>query len=152
LKDLLTYIGDVGRMHAANRAIAVVIDAGEGLTATVDRSLMEGALLNLVLNAIDATPDGGTIQLRAVDREQMLHMEVQNAGPAIALEDLARVFEPFFTTKPAGTGLGLAIARGIARAHGGDLWVKTNAADAVTFTLAVPKNPSEDHRKELPNG
>ena len=152
VRDLVTYIGDVARMHASSRAIEINTQANEGLIAILDRSLMEGALLNLMLNAIDATPDSGTIQLRAVEEGQMLHLEVQDSGPAIAAQHLERIFEPFFTTKPAGTGLGLAIARGIARAHGGDLWVKTNTSKGVTFTLAVQKDYSEHIRKEMGHG
>lgn len=143
IKDLLTYIGDLARMHSANRVIDVDVTADYGSVAVADRSLLEGALLNLVLNAIDASPDGGTIHLRAVDNGRMLHLKVQNSGRAIAHEDLERIFEPFFTTKPTGTGLGLAIARGIAQAHGGDLSVESNTPQAVTFTLAVPKDRSE---------
>ena len=148
LLDLLTYVGDVGTMHAENRPIEIIADAPENLTAVLDNSLIEAALLNLVLNAIDAIPEAGSIHLRSTRFGQMIHIDVENSGPAISPEHLGHVFEPFFTTKATGTGLGLAIARGIATAHGGDLWVSNNVNGSVTFTLAVPAIPPEDLPKD----
>ena len=67
----------------------------------------------------------------------MVRLDVENSGNMIAELNLAHVFEPFFTTKPGGTGLGLAIARGIAMAHGGDLWVSGNRDGAVVFSMTI---------------
>jgi signal transduction histidine kinase len=107
------------------------------MLATIDQSQIEGALVNLCLNAVDATPNGGRIEVRSrADRNRLL-LEVQNSGPKIALDNLGQVFEPFFTTKPGGTGLGLAIARAAAVAHGGDLYVSKNEDGMVVFTLEL---------------
>jgi signal transduction histidine kinase len=103
----------------------------------IDVSQVEGALLNLVLNAIDALEEGGTITLSATQEENLLRVDVQNSGPQIPASVLDRIFEPFFTTKPAGTGLGLAIARGAARAHGGDLSLRNNQDGCVTFSMTL---------------
>jgi signal transduction histidine kinase len=137
INELLSYIGDVTKMHAARRSISITSDGTEELFAEVDASLLEGALLNLALNAVDATPENGTIDMRAAKTENLLCIRIQNSGPAIPAADLEHIFEPFFTTKPSGTGLGLAIARGIARAHCGDLWVSANEDGCVTFSMTL---------------
>ena len=152
MKELLTYIGDVTKMHATRHAIAVTSNLTSELPAEVDSSLVEGALLNLTLNAIDATPADGTIQLRATASDNMLCVDVQNSGPAIPPSDLEQIFEPFFTTKPTGTGLGLAIAKGIARAHGGDVWVSNNEDGCVTFSMTMAGASANDVREGVVHG
>jgi signal transduction histidine kinase len=82
----------------------------------------------------------------------LLFIDVENTGSKIRDEDLKQIFEPFFTTKPGGTGLGLAIARGVAIAHGGDLFVSKNEDDAVVFTMTLLKNPTSLEAKEGADG
>lgn len=152
INELLSYIGDVTKMHAARRSITVTSDVTVQLAAQVDASLVEGALLNLTLNAIDATPENGTIDLIAKANENILYIDVQNSGPAIPGSDLERIFEPFFTTKPTGTGLGLAIVRGIARAHGGDVWVSNNEDGRVTFSMTLADTSASAVQVGVANG
>jgi signal transduction histidine kinase len=137
--DIVRHIADVTRMRAAGRSIEVKCQVEEEVLAELDGAQLEGALLNLSLNALDATPDGGHVDLRARRDRNMVRFDVENSGDMIPESNLASVFEPFFTTKPGGTGLGLAIARGIAVAHGGDLWVSANRDGAVAFSMTVPK-------------
>jgi signal transduction histidine kinase len=151
INELLSYIGDVTKMYAAKRSITVTSNLTTELPANVDASLVEGALLNLTLNAVDATPVDGSIELSAVIDESVLRIEIKNSGQAISPVDLERIFEPFFTTKPTGTGLGLAIARGIARAHGGDVWVSNNQYGCVTFAMTLADS-AHDVRPGVVNG
>lgn len=137
MNELLSYISEITKAHAARRFIAIISDLKEEISIDIDVRQVEGALLNLVLNAIDATPDRGTIKLSAVSGGEMLTIQIQNSGPAIPAKDLDRIFEPFFTTKPAGTGLGLAIAKGTSRVHGGDLWLSSNEDGRVTFSMSL---------------
>jgi signal transduction histidine kinase len=137
MNDLLTYIAAVTRAHAASRGITIVSELEGDLPVDIDAPQMEGALLNLVLNAIDATPSGGTIRLNASLAGNVLSIDVEDSGPGIAEADLAQIFEPFFTTKPAGTGLGLAIAKSAAIAHGGDLRLSQNRDGCVTFSMKL---------------
>ena len=88
IKELLTYICDLTKMHAAQHSIAVTLNLADELSVEVDASLVEGALLNLTLNAIDATPENGTIELRAALNDNLLCIEDQNSGPAISAPDL----------------------------------------------------------------
>ena len=152
INELLSYIGDVTRMHAAKRSIVVQADGTAELPAEVDAPLVEGALLNLTLNAIDATPAQGTIALTVTATGKTLRIDINNSGPSIPAADLERIFEPFFTTKPAGTGLGLAIARGIARAHGGDVWVSSNEDGRVTFSMTLIDSSTGDGPEGVVNG
>ena len=137
MNDQLSYIAAATRAHGASRGIAIVSELDNELSANVDASQIEGALLNLVLNAIDATPNGGTVKLNASLTGNVLKIEVEDSGPAIPEADIPRIFEPFFTTKPAGTGLGLAIARRAAIAHGGDLLLSQNRDGCVTFSMTL---------------
>lgn len=143
LGDIARHIADVTRIRAAGKSVAVSCRPGEEIYAEIDPAQMEGALLNLSLNALEATPPGGRIELRTRNDHAMACIDVENSGPAIPETHLHRVFEPFFTTKPGGTGLGLAIARGIAVAHDGDLWVSANSNGEVVFTMSVAKGNSE---------
>ncbi len=145
ISDVVRHIADVTRMRAADRSINVRCHlCSEEIFAEADAAQLEGALLNLSLNALDATPAGGHVELRTRNDEDTVVVEVEDSGRAIPDSHLARVFEPFFTTKANGTGLGLAIARGVAVAHGGDLWVSANSDGAVVFTMTFTKNFAEE--------
>ena len=140
INDQLSYIAAVTRAHAASRGITIVSELEGALLAEIDAPQMEGALLNLVLNAIDATPSGGTVKLNASLTGNVLRIDIEDSGPAIPEADLPQIFEPFFTTKPAGTGLGLAIARSAAIAHGGDLHLSQNRDGCVTFSMTLSRS------------
>lgn len=100
--------------------------------------VLEQALVNLVVNAIEACPAGGaTIHVRAERAANGTHIIVADDGQGIVPEARARVFEPFFTTKPNGTGLGLTTAREAMRAIGGDLLLESSAWGA-RFVIVVP--------------
>lgn len=150
--DILGHIADITRMRASGRIIEVTSKVTGNATALIDPSQLEAALLNLSLNALDATPDHGSIELRCRDASDKLCIDVENSGPRISDDNLNRIFEPFFTTKPHGTGLGLATARGIAIAHGGDLFVSNNQEGAVVFTMMLLKKPANRDMEEISNG
>lgn len=137
LADILRHVANVTRMRGLGNSISVRCEASEGQIIDVDASQIESALVNLSMNAIDATPSGGTILLNCWNETGKVHVEVENSGPAIPDEALAHIFEPFFTTKAHGTGLGLAISRAVARAHGGDLVVSKNRVGSVAFRMTL---------------
>jgi two-component system nitrogen regulation sensor histidine kinase NtrY len=103
-----------------------------------DRDQVLQVLLNLVRNALDAMPSGGTLRLAARRAGAGVAFAVSDTGPGVPPADLPRVFEPYFTTKEGGTGLGLAIARRIAEEHGGSLEVESEPGRGATFTLTLP--------------
>ena len=151
LVGILEHIVDLTKMHASGRNLAVSYELCGNTHASIDQSQIEAALVNLCLNAVDATPEGGRIEVRSRNDGRRLLLDVENSGPRIEPEHLKQVFEPFFTTKPGGTGLGLAIARGVALAHGGDLYVSRNEDGMVVFTLEINET-RVDSASEVSNG
>jgi signal transduction histidine kinase len=138
LSEVLGYIAEIAKVHGTNRGISIIVESENGQWASLDRGQIQSALLNLVLNALDATPTGGMIAVRSLRLSaNSLELRVENTGEPITNEAVSRIFEPFYTTKPNGTGLGLAISRNIARAHGGDLVVARNEPGHVCFAMTV---------------
>jgi len=138
LGEVAGYIAEIARVQASKRGIRIAVEGEGRLPANIDREQLQRVLLNLLLNAIDATPLGGHISIRSRrSSHHTLEVQVENSGEAIPPEVLSRIFEPFYTTKPHGTGLGLAISKNIARAQGGDLVVASNEAGHVCFALTV---------------
>lgn len=137
--ETVAYVADASRAHASQKNVRLEMDVPEQLTVRADAGQLQQALMNVLLNAVDASPVGGTVELSSRDENDGIHIDVENAGEPIPEPVLSRIFEPFFTTKPRGTGLGLAIARNIARAQGGDLILSANGP-AVRFSLILPRN------------
>lgn len=104
-----------------------------------DREQIDRVLLNLVVNARDAMPEGGRITLRTERREAEAVLEVRDTGAGMTPEVMARIFEPFFTTKRShGTGLGLATVFGIVSQNGGTIAVESEVGRGTCFTLRLP--------------
>jgi signal transduction histidine kinase len=106
--------------------------------ANVDRDLLSRALANLVVNALEAMPDGGTLRVRTAAEPPGVSVQVVDTGPGLNEEERTRLFTPYYTTKRGGTGLGLAIVQGIVSDHGGRVQVKTEPGKGTTFTLLLP--------------
>jgi PAS domain S-box-containing protein len=124
---------------ATGRGVRLCLDAGMALgVVAVHASTLRRALLNLVQNALDAMPQGGTLTLRGQRTTTAIHLQVQDTGSGIAATALAQIFEPLYTTKPGGTGLGLYIVQEIVAAHGGQITVESCEGHGTTFTLTLP--------------
>ncbi|MGB7554192.1 MAG: HAMP domain-containing sensor histidine kinase [Candidatus Korobacteraceae bacterium] len=136
--DVLAYVGDLSRAHADSKNVSLVVNVPERLLCDCDPAGLQQLILNLVLNAIDASPPLATVTLSGKEVTGRVMIEVENQGEAIAPDQLGRIFEPFFTTKPRGTGLGLAIARTIARSQGGDITLTANGPERVRFSVHLP--------------
>jgi len=104
-----------------------------------DPELMHRAISNLILNAMDAMPDGGTLTLRTADAADHVTIEVADTGVGLTEEEVARIFTPYYTSKQHGTGLGLAIVQSVVSDHGGTIAVKSAAGAGTTFTISLPK-------------
>ncbi len=114
--------------------------------AEVDRDQLIQVLLNLVVNAYDAMPDGGKLCVRTKGDDSWITFEIQDTGMGIPRENLKKLFEPFFTTKlmGKGTGLGLPVVYGIVKLHRGDISVESNADPSLgptgsTFRVKLPR-------------
>ena len=106
----------------------------------VDRHMMEQVLMNLVLNAIQATKDGGVITIRTRAHDEHCEVRVEDTGCGIPAHVLPRIFDPFFTTKGPGegTGLGLSVSLGIVERHGGRILVDSEVGKGSVFTVCLP--------------
>ena len=143
--DTVAYVADAARAHASQKGVRFELDIAKDLSALADQAQLHQALLNLLLNAVDASAAGASILLRSHNGNGRVYIDVENKGAPIPEPALNRIFEPFFTTKPHGTGLGLAIARNIARAQGGDLILAKNGSDGVGFSLILRSPNPGDH-------
>ena len=145
--DLRQVVGAVVELTAAemreNGVTAIVKAPPEPVTVRVDAELLRQALLNLMLNGMQAMPRGGRLWVKIRRDHQAAVLEVMDEGEGIPGELLPRIFELYFTTKPKGSGIGLAMTYRILQMHGGAMEVRSNAnpiaADrGTTFTLRLP--------------
>jgi two-component system, NtrC family, sensor histidine kinase HydH len=126
--------------HAASvRGISLELQEQEpAREINCDPEQIKQLLLNLILNAIEATPSGGTVLIRSLFKSDRFCIEVCDEGSGIAPEAKERIFEPFFTTKENGTGLGLAIAANIAAQHQGSLSCRPGQPAGTIFRVELP--------------
>jgi len=108
------------------------------LRALFDPQQLTQTVVNLLLNALEASPAGGMVHVRTFEENGNVSVQVQDEGPGLGIEQQEHLFEPFYTTKPAGTGLGLAVSRELMRAHGGDLFYVPGETGA-SFVVALPR-------------
>jgi signal transduction histidine kinase len=117
--------------------------AQEPLPIDADPELIHRALCNLVLNAMDAMPDGGTLTLSAKARGDQVEIHVADTGQGLTAEECERLFTPYYTTKQHGTGLGLAIVQSVVADHAGTIAVESNAGsenhNGAAFVITLPK-------------
>jgi PAS domain S-box-containing protein len=130
--------------HGTTLSLEGIADLGE---VWFRQSTFHRALLNLVQNAIDAMPQGGTLTLRGQRTATHLTLEVSDTGVGIPAEQLSLLFTPLRTTKPQGTGLGLYVVREIIAAHGGTLTVQSEPGRGTTFTITLPREPQTHERR-----
>ncbi len=105
---------------------------------SLDRDKLKQAFMNIVLNAMDAMPEGGTLEILTLRGSDKVRIDVVDTGVGIPPEDLNRLFEPFFTTKSQGTGLGLANAKRVLEQHSGDIRSKSVVGRGTTMSLWLP--------------
>jgi len=109
--------------------------------ADVDAGLIKQALLNLMINATQASPEGGELLLRLSSHRQRAAIEVIDTGHGIPPDDLARVFQVYYSTKKGGTGLGLPTTQRIVREHGGTVAVQSQEGKGTRFVISLPLAP-----------
>ena len=137
-QEMIDFFGPTAK--AANINISLYAAPGAP-PVPLDRELFKQALLNLMLNAEQAMPEGGELVLQTRANGDGVYLDVIDTGRGIEADDLAKLFRPFHTTKPGGTGLGLATTRKIVRAHGGDIDVQSEPGHGTKFTVRLPAGP-----------
>lgn len=142
LRDVIKNCLDAVEERLNQHGVQVISEQDEELPhIRADSDLMMQVLLNLVLNAVQAMPETGTLRVTAVcDGEQYIKLTIADTGHGIPSDILPNIFEPFITTKERGkgTGLGLAVVLGIVQEHGGSITVTSTPGQGTTFTLLLP--------------
>lgn len=155
LRELLGELADFVEPQAAMQSVRIERQWGDAaVICDVDSDLIRIAVSNLLVNALQAMPDGGSLTIRAAASPpagadagapatcgaspSRIAIEVADTGVGVPPDRTARIFEAYFSTRPGGTGLGLATARRIVREHGGELSVRSNIPQGAVFTMELP--------------
>jgi PAS domain S-box-containing protein len=143
INDIITECIRLTRKQAEFKDVKIIKTLSEKVPELLlDKEQIQQALINLILNATDATEPGGTITVSTAfsPDNQSVNIKVSDTGKGIAAEVMDKIFEPFFTTREIGTGLGLAITHGIIGRHDGDIRVQSRPGQGTTFTIRLPHN------------
>jgi two-component system NtrC family sensor kinase len=136
-EDVLSLV----RNQASFQNIAIRTELDPGIpTVLADADQMRQVVLNIILNAADAMPQGGNLRIRTCQEpgSTRVMLKISDTGPGIPAEIQDKLFEPFFTTKKTGTGLGLAIAYGIMERHKGELKLESSLGHGTTVSVILP--------------
>lgn len=166
LNDIVKYCYDLAKVSIRKAHVQVSMELSENLPLIVmDFDQISQVIMNLILNAVEAMPDGGTLTLKTLRQHDppALILQITDTGTGILEEDRERIFDPFYTRKPEGTGLGLSISRQILEKHGAYMELESTLGVGTTFRVVFPILPwrrvleekSEDgaerEREERPN-
>jgi two-component system NtrC family sensor kinase len=130
------------RKQLQENSIKISTSLEEGLEKVyASKNQLRQVFLNMISNARDAMPDGGTLTVRTLSSQKNINVDIVDTGVGIREEHLDKIFEAFFTTKEAtrGVGLGLSVCYGFVKEHGGDIKVSSKRGEGTTFTIILPK-------------
>jgi signal transduction histidine kinase len=144
--ELGQLVEEAGKLHQAQLEKAQIrvnrqqrAAASESLIAA-DPDLLHRALSNLIMNAIEAMPQGGALTIETQTHDDSARIEISDTGKGLSKDECSRLFTPYYTSKPHGTGLGLAIVQSIVSDHGGRISVASKPGAGTTFTIELPVN------------
>jgi two-component system, NtrC family, sensor histidine kinase HydH len=135
---ILSSVASLAEHAAGDRHISLILDSPQQGEMNCDPEQLKQVLLNLIINAIEASPAHSAVRLSAHMEKTRILIEVEDEGSGITDEVSDRIFDPFFTTKPQGTGLGLAVSSTIVSQHGGTLSFHRNSPQGTTFRIELP--------------
>jgi two-component system, NtrC family, sensor histidine kinase HydH len=142
VNELIRSVESLYGSQASAQNVAIKVEPANDLPPIeADAEQIEQVLLNLILNALQTMPDGGTLTIRTNQTPDSVIIEIGDTGGGIAANDIGRIFDPFFTTKDKGTGLGLSIAHKIVALHGGKL-IAENSAEGAVFRVLLQRTKS----------
>jgi two-component system, NtrC family, nitrogen regulation sensor histidine kinase NtrY len=138
LKEVISGVAQVYQAQFEKMSIVCRTESADLKPVSADPELLHRALSNLVLNAIDAMPQGGILTLRSSRNDDTAVIEVADTGRGLTSEECERLFTPYYTSKSHGTGLGLAIVQSIVSDHFGRISVKSQAGQGTAFIIELP--------------
>lgn len=142
LETIITLVSGAARQRGVRLALEEI--SGKAVVRA-DGEKLRQAFLNITLNALQATPAGGSVTISAASSAAGYEIRFSDTGSGIDAAALGKIFEPFFTTKVDGTGLGLAVTKKIIEGHGGLLDVASEAGKGTTVTVKLPSGLKEHH-------
>lgn len=146
LHEIVNDILELLRPQLTANRVEVRLSMGQPAYGMVDESSIRGALMNLILNAVEAMRDGGTLSIALDQTDETLRLEITDTGPGIGEEEAKKIFEPFYTTKEQGLGLGMPYAKKIIDQHGGTISLNSRPGEGTTISITLPAA-----RKEVAN-
>ena len=144
LNQIINDILELLRPQLTANKVEVRLSMGEAAYAMLDEASMHGALMNLILNAIEAMSKGGTLSIAIDQTDETLRIEIADTGPGIGEEEAKKIFEPFYTTKEQGLGLGMPYSRKIIDQHGGTISLNSQPGEGTTISIVLPAAQKED--------
>jgi signal transduction histidine kinase len=152
LAEIVQHVQDAACRTLSVCRVTLQVAAGdEELCVRADADGLQRVLINLVVNAAEASPPGRTVRVEAGVADKQVVIRVQDEGPGVPDEIRDRIFDPFFTTKERGTGLGLTIAHRLVEAYGGQLAVANRPAGGAEFTVTLPAARATGPRTREPS-
>src|SRR5262249_29900245 len=145
LGRLVDEVVELLRPQATTAHLSLEVDVASLPALSADAPKLRQVLVNLLLNAIQATPPEGTVRLVAAREHDDVCICVDDSGPGVPPEMRHRIFEPFFTTKDAGTGLGLPLVHAVVQQHGGTIALETSPAGGARFHIRFPLADNSAH-------
>ncbi|MFN0101286.1 MAG: ATP-binding protein [Bryobacteraceae bacterium] len=144
--ETLREIGQLVEEQASRNKVSMEVSTPDGpASAWADPDLLKQALLNIVVNGIEAMPDGGQLYLRLVLEEDDVSVEIEDKGPGIPEEVQEQIFQLYFTTKANGSGIGLAVAYQAVQLMGGMLAMRSQSGQGTMFRIVLPAVTKDDH-------
>jgi signal transduction histidine kinase len=139
LREVVSAACDAAGSLAESQHIQLRLSVPAEIELPLERSRMERTFLNLIINSLEAMPDGGEVQISASLEKGFVLIEVEDNGPGIAPEIRSKLFQPFVSAgKRNGLGLGLALSRQAVLDHGGEMWVNSEAGHGAKFSFRLP--------------
>ncbi|MBV9343185.1 MAG: HAMP domain-containing histidine kinase [Acidobacteria bacterium] len=138
--DLLSHVARIYQPQLERAGIRMTLELSAPEPIAADPDLLDRAVSNLVLNAIEAMPQGGTLALRTHQQGAGVSIEISDTGAGLTPAECERLFTPYYTSKPHGTGLGLAIAQSVVSDHAGRIRVHSEPNHGTRFTIELPAN------------
>ena len=144
LNQIIDNIVDLLRPQLTANKVDVSLALGrQPIYVSVDESSIRGALMNLMLNAIEAMPKGGTLTIAAEQNHETVRLEITDTGTGIGEEEAKKILEPFYTTKAQGLGLGMPYAKKIIDQHGGTITLNSRIGEGTTISITLPAGKQE---------